>query len=188
MKIVAGLGNPGREYIFTRHNLGFWTADELARRWGIGAWQTRFDALAAEYRRDREAEPVLLLKPQTYMNLSGVAVAAALRWYKLSPADLTVIYDDVDLPFGRLRVRTGGSAGGHRGVESIIVHVGAEDFNRVRIGVGRPPGGVDTAAHVLCQMNAGERQTAAAAVSLAADAVECLLAYGPAKAMNQFNR
>lgn len=185
MKIVVGLGNPGREYSATRHNVGFIAVDVLAGRWGADGWRDRFDALVAEY---RGAETVLLVKPQTYMNLSGRAVAALKNWYKLSPADIIVVYDDVDLPAGKLRLRPGGGAGGHRGIESLLEHLGTDAFARVRIGVGRPPAFMETADYVLGRFSAQEEPLMKEAIGRAVSAVEAILKDGLARAATEFNK
>jgi PTH1 family peptidyl-tRNA hydrolase len=185
VKIVVGLGNPGREYGSTRHNVGFMTVDELAGRWGATAWREKFSALVAEY---RGAETVLLVKPQTYMNLSGQAVAAFVRFYKLNVDDVIVVYDDIDLPAGRLRLRPGGGAGGHRGIESLFDHLGSDAFARVRIGVGRPPEYMEAADYVLSRFSPEEQPLMAEAVKRAADAVEAVLKVGLAKAANEYNK
>jgi peptidyl-tRNA hydrolase len=185
MKIVIGLGNPGREYSATRHNVGFMTVDLLADRWGVKNWREKFCALVAEHRGD---EPILLVKPQTYMNLSGQAVAALVHWYKLVASDIIVVYDDLDLPAGRLRLRPAGGAGGHRGMESLQAHLGSDAIARVRIGVGRPPEYMETADYVLGRFSAEEQPLMVETVRRAADAVEAMLKNGLAKAANEFNR
>jgi PTH1 family peptidyl-tRNA hydrolase len=185
VKIVVGLGNPGREYVATRHNIGFMAVDTLAERWGVTAWREKFSALMAEH---RGAETVLLVKPQTYMNLSGQAVAAFVRFYKLTVADVIVVYDDIDLPAGRLRLRPGGGAGGHRGIESLFDHLGSDAFARVRIGVGRPPEYMEAADYVLSRFSSEEQPLMDEAIKRAADAVEAILKDGLAKAANEYNK
>jgi len=185
VKIVVGLGNPGREYVATRHNIGFMAVDTLAERWGVTAWREKFSALMAAH---RGAEPVLLVKPQTYMNLSGQAVAAFVRFYKLTVADVIVVYDDIDLPAGRLRLRPGGGAGGHRGIESLFDHLGSDAFARVRIGVGRPPEYMEAADYVLSRFSSEEQPLMDEAIKRAADAVEAILKDGLAKAANEYNK
>jgi PTH1 family peptidyl-tRNA hydrolase len=135
----------------------------------------------------RDGERVLLVKPQTFMNASGEAVSRLQRYYRLGAGQLIAIYDDVDLPAGRLRIRVGGGAGGHRGVESLIDALGDRDFVRVRVGVGRPPAGCETVRHVLGELLPGEAGVLAETEARAADAVELVLARGPAQAMNHFN-
>lgn len=185
MKIVVGLGNPGREYSATRHNVGFMAVDELAARWGVANWREKFGALVAEHRGQ---ETVLLVKPQTYMNLSGQAVSALVRWHKLPVDDIVVVYDDIDLPAGRLRLRPAGGAGGHRGIESLLAHLGRDSFARVRIGVGRPPDYMETADYVLGRFSAEEQPLMVETVKRAASAVEAVLKDGLAKAANEYNR
>ena len=186
MKIIAGLGNPGREYSATRHNVGFLAVDELARRWNCATWKTRYQAEVAEYRTG--SETVLLIKPQTYMNLSGVAVGELARFFKVPVSDILVIFDDLDLPVGKLRLRMQGGSGGHRGIESLLVHLSEDTFARIRIGIGRPPEGWETANYVLSRFAPDEQPLMAAAIGQAADAVEYTLRHGFTKAMNQFNR
>ena len=185
MKIITGLGNPGSEYSATRHNVGFLAVEELAKRWGIDSWRNRHEALIAE---QRGSEPVLLVKPQTYMNLSGVAVAEIMRWYKLTPADVIVIYDDLDLPAGKLRLRPQGGAGGHRGIESLLAHLGTENFYRIRIGISRPPAGWETANYVLGRFSPEEAPLVAETIKKAAEAAEYILKHGITKAMNAFSK
>ncbi|HMM20803.1 MAG TPA: aminoacyl-tRNA hydrolase [Selenomonadales bacterium] len=185
MKIVVGLGNPGQEYSATRHNVGFMTVDTLAARWGVTAWRNKFDALAAEY---RGKEPVLLLKPQTYMNLSGYSVSAAVKWYKVLPNDIVVIYDDLDLPAGKLRLRARGGPGGHRGMESLLVHLGTDEFPRIRVGIGRPPDYMETAHYVTGRFSPEEQPLMAEAIKQAAEAVEAILENGVAQAANKYSK
>lgn len=146
MLIIAGLGNPGRQYAGHRHNVGFMAADAIARRHSFSPWTKKFNALVCEGRLG--AEKVLLMKPQTYMNLSGQAVGEALRFYKLEPENLIVLYDELDLAPGKLRVKKGGGAGGHNGIKSIDAHCG-KDYRRVRIGIGHPGDKGRVNAHVL---------------------------------------
>ena len=186
MKIVVGLGNPGAEYSATRHNVGFLAVEELAKRWEISSWRSRHEALVAEYRENSES--VLLVKPQTYMNLSGVAVGEISRWYKLKADDVIVIYDDLDLPVGKLRLRPQGGSGGHRGIESILAHLGTENFYRVRIGIGRPPAGWETANYVLGRFSPEEAPKVADTIVKAAEAVEYILKHGITKAMNIYSK
>ena len=186
MKIIVGLGNPGTEYSTTRHNVGFLAVEELAKRWGLDVWRNRNEALVAEYRGG--AEPVLLVKPQTYMNLSGVAVGELVRWYKLTPADVIVIYDDLDLPVGKLRLRPQGGSGGHKGIESLLVHLGTEAFSRIRVGIGRPPAGWETANYVLGRFSPEEAPLMAETLVKAAEAVEYILKHGFTKAMNVYSK
>ena len=185
MKIVVGLGNPGAEYSATRHNVGFMVADELARHWGITSWRSRNDAMVAEY---RGTEQIVLVKPQTYMNLSGTAVGALARWYKVPVEDIIVLFDDMDLPTGRLRLRTKGSSGGHKGIESLLTHLGQDTFARVRIGVSRPPAGWAVVDYVLSKFTTEEAPLVQEALESAAAAVECIVKQGMNMAMNKFNK
>ncbi len=182
MRIVVGLGNPGTEYVSTRHNVGFMTVERLAGRWHIG--------LKAERRGVRIGEgrvagvPTTLVQPLRYMNRSGEALGAI--GLQFGAEDLIVVYDDIDLPVGRLRVRPEGGSGGHRGIESLVRQCGRH-FNRVRIGVGRPPEGMDAAEYVLMPLTAPEQRVIDSVVERASDAVECLLVEGMEQAMNRFN-
>ena len=186
MKIVAGLGNPGAAYARTPHNAGFDVLDRLAHRLG-GAWrgQARFKAELARIRAD--AVDVLLVKPQTFMNASGEAVGPLTRYYGVAPADLVVVSDDADLPAGRLRIRPGGGAGGHRGLLSVIEACGTQAFARVRVGVGRGAAGAGLVDHVLGRLEPADEEAVRRTLEVAADAVLCLVAQGPAEAMNRFN-
>jgi len=185
MRLVVGLGNPGARYANTRHNVGFRVIDELARRWGIQTGPRRFEALTGggAIRGVR----TLLLKPQTFMNLSGRAVREATAFHKLPLADLLVVVDDMALPLGRLRIRQAGSAGGHNGLASVIAELGTEEFARLRIGIGAV-GGERMVQHVLSPFEPGELAVLERAVARAADAVECWAAEGCQAAMNAFNR
>lgn len=185
MKIVVGLGNPGSEYARTRHNIGFMVVDELAKRHNIINWRNKNDALVAEY---HVSEPILLVKPQTYMNLSGNAVGALARWYKVLPKDIIVVVDDMDLLPGRLRLRTKGSSGGHRGLESLLSQLGKDDFMRVRVGIGRPLPGQEVVNYVLNGFSQAEQLLIDDALVRAADAVEEILKNGMDKAMNCYNK
>ena len=185
MKLVVGLGNPGSEYRETRHNVGFLVIDEIARRWGVERWREQFEALATKTTLDGDA--VLLAKPLTFMNLSGQAVGELTRFYKIDPADVFVVTDDVALPLGRLRARRDGSDGGHNGLKSVIDHLGTQAFPRLRVGVGRGEADRNLVGHVLGRFGAGERETMAAAVLRAADATEMFLREGIERVMNAFN-
>lgn len=188
MNLIVGLGNPGRQYLYSRHNLGFQTVDVLARRHGLRFERRRHNALLAPGQIDGYS--VLLAKPQTFMNESGRSVAALLRTFHLTPAELIVIYDDLDLPLGTVRLRPTGSAGGHHGMESILHLVPSRDFARVRLGIGHPGGSRDTdrvVDHVLSDFSPEERPLVAQVCERAADAVEGILAEGIVAAMNTFN-
>lgn len=188
-QLVVGLGNPGKEYDGTRHNVGFAVVDCVAGRLGCSFRnKLRFAAQVAE--AAGAAGKVVLVKPQTYMNRSGQTVAAMLGWLKLAPVEMLVVVDDADLPLGQIRLRLAGGSGGHNGLRSILEALGGnEEFPRLRVGIGRSgPVGQDIAGHVLSRFAAAEREAAAAAVAAAAAAVEFCLQEGMAAAMNQFNR
>jgi peptidyl-tRNA hydrolase, PTH1 family len=186
MKVICGLGNPGERYRLTRHNVGFRTVDLLADRWGLtGQGAIREGAARLETRLPDPIGRVLLVKPMRYMNLSGAPLRSALRQTDAEPStDLLIIADDVDLPLGRLRLRRDGSAGGHNGLRSIIAAFGSNEFNRLRIGVGR---GGETVDHVLATFRPDERELAGEMVATAADAAETWLRDGIDAAMNAFN-
>ena len=186
MTIVVGLGNPGRRYHGTRHNIGFAVADEVARRHRAEFESGRGETLTARCGRGPDA--VLVVKPLTMMNLSGEAVAAVAGFYKVDPSAILVAADDVNLPPGRLRLRARGSAGGHNGFKSIIECLGTEEFPRLRVGVGRGDPRRDLADHVLARFDDDERGEVEQAVARAADAVETFLAEGIEAAMNRHNR
>jgi PTH1 family peptidyl-tRNA hydrolase len=186
MKLIVGLGNPGPEYRDTRHNVGFNVVDALVDRWRVGdQWREKFDALQIKTMRGDDG--VIVGKPLTFMNRSGQAVAAIAGFYKIDPADVLVIVDEVALPLGRLRARREGSAGGHNGLKSIIEHLGTNAFPRMRVGVGRGDSRRDLADHVLGKFDASERDTVSAAVLRAADAAEMFLSDGIERVMNAFN-
>ncbi|HEX6473890.1 MAG TPA: aminoacyl-tRNA hydrolase [Candidatus Limnocylindria bacterium] len=189
MKVVTGLGNPGERHRLTRHNVGFRVVDLLADRWGLtGQGRVRDGAARLEVQLSDPNERVLLVKPMKYMNLSGGPVRAALRQTEADPAtDLLVVTDDVDLPLGRLRLRREGSAGGHNGLRDIIASLGSNEFNRLRVGIGRSGSSRATVNHVLSTFKPGERELAAESIAAAADAVELWLRDGIDEAMNQFN-
>ena len=184
--IVVGLGNPGKEYALTRHNAGFEAMDILSNRWNQPLTKKKMNGLVAE--TTYQGKRVVLVKPQTYMNLSGTCVAEVVSWYKCPLQNLLVIYDDIDLPLGRLRVRKGGSAGTHNGMRSILQHLSGQDFPRIRIGVGAKPEGWDLADWVLsrCQLPE-EREAMQDAYVRAADCVEEWLKNGIEKAMQAYN-
>jgi len=186
LKAVAGLGNPGGKYAGTRHNIGFEALDALAAKLlGAGSYKSAFGALTC--RADFEGEDLLLMKPQTFMNLSGQSVGEALRYYKIPPSDLIVIHDDMDLPLGSIRIRASGGDGGHNGVASVISHLGASDFIRIKIGIGRPDPRLDPSDYVLSRFLPEERDEAAQAAVRAAEAALAVLSEGLTRAMNQFN-
>lgn len=185
MKLLVGLGNPGPQYRDTRHNAGFMVADALAARWGVDQWREQHRALTASVRVGAEA--VLLAKPMTFMNLSGEAVSGLARFYRVEPADVLVIVDEVALPLGRLRARPEGSAGGHNGLKSVIQHLGTTAFARLRVGVGRGDARRDLADHVLGRFEPSERAEVEAAVLRAAEAAETFVSDGIGRVMNAFN-
>ncbi len=186
MKLIVGLGNPGRKYRETRHNIGFAVADELARRGGVGFDAAPADGLVAKV-RTLGPDGALLLKPLTMMNLSGFAVSEVARYFRIALDDILVVADDVNLPLGKLRARPSGSAGGHNGFRSIIEQLGTTGFARLRVGVGRGDPRRDLADHVLAGFDEDERPVAADAVGRAADASELFAAEGIEKVMNRFN-
>jgi peptidyl-tRNA hydrolase, PTH1 family len=183
--LIVGLGNPGPEYENTRHNLGFKVINELASRLGLRSFKEKHHAYLAEGRIGDQ--PVWLAQPQTFMNNSGPAVRGLLGWYKLPVDRLIVIYDDVDLEVGQIRVREKGSAGGHHGIESIIASLGTADFARVRLGIGRDSLTGDVSDYVLQKIPPGQRERLETAIMTAADAVETVVAEGLPAAMNKFN-
>lgn len=186
MKIIAGLGNPGRSYLKHRHNAGFMAVDLLAERHGIEVAKRSFGALIGS--GSMLGHAVLLAKPQTYMNLSGDSIGPLVGFYKAAPEELIVVHDDLDIELGQLKVQRGAGPGGHNGVSSIIGALGASDFCRVRIGIGRPPAGVDPADYVLAPFDGAEDGAALEAIGRAADAVEVLLAEGLSAAQQEFHR
>ncbi|MGH2356622.1 MAG: aminoacyl-tRNA hydrolase [Candidatus Limnocylindria bacterium] len=186
MRVICGLGNPGERYRLTRHNVGFRVVDLLADRWGLaGQGRIRDGAARLEHSLPEPAGRVLLVKPMRYMNLSGGPLRAALRQTDAATArDLLVVADDVDLPLGRVRLRRAGSAGGHNGLRDIISALGTNEFDRLRVGIGRAGETVD---HVLATFAASERDLATEAIAIAADAAELWLRQGIEAAMNAFN-
>jgi len=183
VKAIVGLGNPGRAYAHTRHNVGFDVLDIVARRHRCRILGRRHRALVGAF--ERFGEEVLLIKPQTYMNESGQSVGEFARRHRLDPGDILVVYDDMDLPLGRIRVKPSGSSGGHRGMNSIIHHLRSSDFPRLRIGIGRGGEAVD---HVLSRFNRKDRALMDVALEEAADAVDMMLDEGLDATMNRYNR
>lgn len=180
VRLVVGLGNPGFRYVGTRHNLGFQVVERLVRRGG-GRWRVRGPG------REAEALGVRLLEPLTYMNLSGVAVREAARRRGVSPEEILVVCDDLDLPLGRLRLRAAGGAGGHRGLASLIQELGSREFPRLRLGIGRPAPWEDPAAYVLSGFPLRERPAVERMLDAACEAVEMAVREGVAAAMNRVN-
>ncbi len=186
MWLIVGLGNPGDEYARTRHNIGFRVVNELAQRHGLDFSGKRANARIAE--GSIAGQRVVLARPQTYMNLSGQAVVGLRQWYKIDPATgLLVVYDDVDLPFGQLRLRERGSAGTHNGMRSIVTLLGSQVFPRLRIGIDRPPAAWDLADYVLARFTPEQEERLPAIIAGAADALELVLREGMAGAMNRIN-
>ena len=184
MKLIVGLGNPGKQYRESRHNVGFMVIKDLCRRWGVEASRRKHQGRVGSMVRNDEQ--ILLLQPQTYMNLSGESVAAAVNFYKVEPVDILVILDDMALELGQLRLRPKGSAGGHNGLNDIIIKLGGDDFARLRIGIGTARG-AGAIGHVLGQFEKEEKKIIASAVEKAAEAVECWLTEGIGMAMNKYN-
>ena len=187
MRVIVGLGNPGREYRETRHNVGFMVADELARRHQL-TWAMAPGQVPETFVAKRFGEPTwMLAKPLTYMNRSGEAVAALTRYYDVPPSDVLIVVDEVALPFTRLRARARGSAGGHNGLKSVIAGLGSTDFPRLRLGVGRGDARRDLADHVLAKFESGERADLETFIARAADAVEMFAVAGIGQVMNTYN-
>ena len=187
MRLIVGLGNPGKEYRETRHNVGFRVADEIATRHGLTLAMAPSQVPDAFIAKKFGADPFLIGKPLTFMNRSGDAVAALAHYYDIVPADLLVVVDEVALPFGRLRARARGSAGGHNGLKSVIERLGTTEFPRLRLGVGRGDTRRDLADHVLSKFEADERSALEELITRAADAAEMFAAEGIEKVMNAYN-
>lgn len=185
MRLIVGLGNPGTRYRPTRHNLGFMVVDVLAARWHIGVGGRRHEAELGS--GEIHATRVVLAKPQTFMNASGESVAKLRRLYRLDPSEVLAVYDDLDLPLGKVRLRGDGGAGGHNGVASLISVLG-KGFPRLRVGIGRPPGGADPVEYVLEPFTSDERATIQLAIERAADGVESWIQNGLESTMNVLNR
>lgn len=182
--LIVGLGNPGRAHAFNRHNVGFMAVDKLALRAGIELRRVQSKAIVGSGRlADR---PVILAKPQTFMNLSGEAVGALAGYYRIPPAAILVVYDELDIPFGVIRLREKGGAGGHNGMRSLIQHLGNE-FPRMRLGIGRPPGRMDAAAYVLQDFGRDELPRVSEMLSAAVEAIECFVCDGIDLTMSRFN-
>jgi len=183
--LVAGLGNPGPSYAGNRHNAGYLAADVLAARAGVRFRAGKFRAVAAEGRV--AGLGAIIVKPLTFMNDSGVAVSGISGYYRLDPEHVVVVHDELDLPFGTVRLKRGGGDNGHNGLRSVTAHLGTREYYRVRIGIGRPPGRMDPAAYVLRDFSTAERKELPFLLDRAADAVEALLADGLAAAQNAFH-
>lgn len=184
MRIVLGIGNPGKKYERTRHNVGFRVVDSLAKDMGVTSFHSNFQALTAE--AGTADAKVVFLKPQTYVNLSGISARAALDWYKEAPEHLMVVLDDFALPVGKLRLRAKGSSGGHNGLESILAHAGTDAVPRLRIGIGPPPHGA-AREHVLDAFSSEEESKIAKAIERACEAVRVWMRDGIDAAMNRYN-
>ena len=185
MYIIVGLGNPTKEYDKTRHNVGFSVIDVLADRIGIDVSEKKHRALCGKGML--EGQKVILAKPQTFMNLSGESVRAMVDFYKVSPDEVIIVYDDISLEPGQLRIRTKGSAGGHNGIKNIIAHLGTQEFPRIKVGVGEKPKYMDLADYVLSRFSKGEQELMDDAFRDAADAVAMMISEGMDAAMNHFN-
>src|SRR5574338_158057 len=188
MKLIAGLGNPGRQYAGTRHNVGFEVLDLLARRHALTFDAAPADALMAKWRTPLADGGVLLVKPLTFMNRSGIAVGELARYFRVEMPDVLVVIDEVALELGRLRARARGSAGGHNGLKSIAEHFGTDEYARLRLGVGRGDARRDLADHVLARFEEDERQNVEEMIGRAADAVETFMESGIESVMSTFNR
>ncbi|MGD6840384.1 aminoacyl-tRNA hydrolase [Bacillus thuringiensis] len=185
MKLIVGLGNPGREYELTRHNIGFMAIDELAKRWNISLNEQKFKGVfGAGF---VNGEKVILLKPLTYMNLSGESIRLLMDYYKIDVEDFVVMYDDLDIPVGKLRLRMKGSAGGHNGVKSMISHLGTQEFQRIRMGIDRPKNGMKVVDYVLGRFTSEEIPDVNHSIEKAADACEEWLNKPFLQIMNTFN-
>jgi peptidyl-tRNA hydrolase, PTH1 family len=184
--LIVGLGNPGSDYAKTRHNAGFMLGELLPERWKSG-WRTEKKFQSRLAKSESAGGRVVLCEPQTYMNLSGEAVGALVKFYQLPLKQLIVVVDDADLPLGEIRLRPGGGSGGHHGLESITAHLGSRDYARLRLGIGRQDGQREISGHVLGRLSAAELVVMEEVLARAADQVECWRAHGLQKAMSQFN-
>lgn len=183
MKLIVGLGNPGREYENTRHNIGFDVIDYLAERFGVNINKIKFKGLMGDF--IYEGEKIILLKPSTFMNLSGESVREAMDFYKINIDDIVVVYDDIALDVGRIRIRPSGSDGGHNGIKNIIYQLNSDKFKRVRVGVGAPKG--DLVSHVLGKFTQQERSVLEDVIKVSAEAVLDIIKNGVQSAMNKYN-
>lgn len=186
MFLIVGLGNPGKKYSLSRHNVGFMVIDEIAKRRETGVKKRKFNSLFCESIIDQKK--IILLKPQTFMNESGRAVYAAVNFYKISMSEVLVVHDEIDLSTGTMQVKFGGGSAGHKGIDSVIRHLGGSDFIRIRIGVGKPTQKPEVVNHVLSEFEHGEIETMKVMIERAADAVMETILNGLEKAMNKFNR
>lgn len=186
MKCFIGLGNPGKQYEMNRHNVGFLAIDRFAAKWGISSFQNKGKGLLAE--GNVNGTKVFLLKPMTYMNLSGESMRAVLDFYKIKLEDVVIIYDDMDTPFGQIRLRYQGSAGGHNGIKSIIQHAGTQSFNRIRVGVNRPAPGYNIADYVLSNFTKEEMKSLDDVLDLIGEAMLSSMDEPFEKTMGKFNK
>jgi len=184
--LIVGLGNPGADYARTRHNAGFMLADLLVKRWRAD-WSAGKKFQSRVAKAERDGRRVVLCEPQTFMNASGEAVGAMVKFYRLPLKNLVVAMDDADLPLGEIRLRPAGSSGGHHGLESIEQHLGSREYARLRIGIGRKDGVREITRHVLGRLSVAEMKVMESVLTRAADQIECWLAHGLQKAMSQFN-
>lgn len=185
MKLIVGLGNPGQQYEHTKHNVGFKVVDYIAGKVNHTPWREEHKALVCTF--SHEGEKILLAKPQTYMNLSGESIGPLARYYKMEAQDIFCIYDDMDLPVGKLRIRINGSAGGHNGIKSVISHLGTENFIRFRLGIGRPLPHWTVIDHVLAPFAEEYREKAEKGIKDMGEAILGILSVGIDKGMNQYN-
>ena len=189
MKLICGLGNPGREYARHRHNVGFRVVELLAQNARAGSWQSKFDGLMSQ--GSLGGQKVVLLMPQTFMNLSGRSLAACARFFKIAPEDALVIHDELDLPFGRIQLKSGGGAGGHNGLRSILQTLGGADFPRLRVGIGKPEGPnakERVTGHVLGNFSGDEERDLGDVLDASAEAAIDWASLGLLEAMNRHNR
>lgn len=184
--VIVGLGNPGTKYENTRHNVGFDTVELLSRRHNIKITKLKHKALIGD--GDIGGKRVILVKPQTFMNLSGESVREIIEWYKIPVKNIIIVYDDIDLAVGKLRLRPKGSAGTHNGMKSVIYQIQSDEFPRVRIGVDKPPEGWDLANYVLGRFSGDEKKKMEEVIESAADAIETIIKSGIDSAMNKFNK
>ncbi|MGE6379380.1 aminoacyl-tRNA hydrolase [Peribacillus muralis] len=186
MKIIVGLGNPGKQYEKTRHNVGFEVIDELSSKWSIPLDQAKHKGIYGVGMV--KGEKVLLLKPLTYMNLSGESISAVMHFFKVEVEDVVIIYDDLDLPPGKLRLRQKGSAGGHNGIKSTIAHLGTQEFNRIRIGIGRPIGRIPVSDYVLGRFTSEEWDDVGVTIEKSAASCEAWMEKPFIQVMNEYNQ
>ena len=183
--IVVGLGNPGNEYKLTRHNVGFCVIDALEKEYNINVSKPKFKAFIADIQLGDKK--IIFAKPQTYMNSSGESVREICAWYKIPVENIIVVYDDIDIPWKKIRVRPHGSAGSHNGLKSVVNLLGSENFKRVRVGIGKPPQNFDLVDYVLGKFNEEEQKDLVAIIDWAKEAVKCIISSDINNAMNKFN-